>query len=285
MAPPVPEDDRPIYPEDRGSGARRFLVILLLLLLLLGMGTCGWYGAKQGWFERDADPVVSTEALPVEPIETTEYVGAPETDADAVVAGTISPLEGSDWFESDIFEGTDASGRTGKFRIFILGEQYAWTFEQSRNVETDTGPASLAGLFTGEGVRERYCNASHLLGIGTASFEGTAEFNRNLSNKRARNLVDALEANAPACDSGDGPAFLAGSLGEHVETMQCSAYGACARMTRPQRRVLLVGVVSEDAALNIGEALKDGLRGFDRTHAQFFKGFRIADYDAFELLD
>lgn len=285
MSPSEPRDDRPIYPEDRGKGARIVLVILLLLLLLGGLGAGGWYGYHSGWFGGGDDEFTS-QSLPVEPIETTEFVGAPESDDDAVLAGTLSPVEDSEWLESGDFEGEDDDGRKGEFRILILSEDYSWVFESADNIETAAGPAVLSSLFAGDGMKARFCEATHVLSLGTASFEGTAAFNRGLSNDRARQLTEALRQNAPVCDdAAAAPKILAGSLGEYEEARQCPAYRACAEATRPQRRVLLIGVISLEDDINVSEALRDGLIRFDRKEAQFFKNFRINDYDEFRLLN
>jgi len=282
MSESEPRDTGPIYPEDRGKWLRRILVILLLLAL----GAGGWYAYQSGWFDRGDENALSTESISVEPIETTEYVGAPETDDDAVLAGTLSPLAGSEWLESGEFVGEDATGRKGEFRILILSEDYSWVFERTDEIETEAGPASLSALFAGEGMQARFCEATHILSLGTASFEGTAAFNRKLSSDRARALVEALEAGAPVCgDGAETPKLLAGSLGEYGQSQTCPAYRACAEATRPQRRVLLIGVISLEDDISVGQALRDGLIRFDQKDARFFKEFRINNYDDFRLLE
>lgn len=282
MSQPEPRDTGPIYPEDRGKWLRRILVILLLLALGVG----GWYGYQSGWFDRGDDNTLTTESIAVEPIETTEYVGAPETDDDAVLAGTLSPLAGTEWLESGEFEGEDTAGRKGEFRILILSEDYSWVFERADRLETASGEESLSRLFAGEGMEARFCEATHILSLGTASFEGTAAFNRKLSNDRALALVEAMEGGAPICgDGARAPKLLAGSLGEYGQEQTCPAYRACAEATRPQRRVLLIGVISLEDDISVGQALRDGLIRFDQKDARFFKEFRINNYDDFRLLD
>ena len=87
----------------------------------------------------------------------------------------------------------------------------------------------------------------------------------------------------PAC--GGGPQLLAASLGEHAETSPCPGRAVCPEATVSQRRVILVAVDSATDDVDYSDALWSGMRRFEAQQEGFFRDFRLADYDQFEVLN
>ncbi len=266
------------------SGRRRWS-IFLIFLLLLGFGAVAvWFWINQETPSNANQPIEvshpSLEAIP----EPTALTRKPVSDEQAVEAGTLSRFNDELWLESRSFIGTDENGRTANLRIYILSQDYAWAFGEGRSVEKETSDIDLSSLFEGEDFRDRFCTSDHLMAIGTSSFEGPQELNHRLARTRGQALVAALSRLKLSCDTG-GPTLLAASLGEHAETSPCPGRARCPEATQSQRRILLVGVNGSEDGINYDEALWSGMRRFDAGEDGFFRDFRLADYDQFEVLD
>lgn len=267
------------------NGGRRRWSILLIFLLLLGFGAVAvWFWMNQET-PRNANQSVelshpSLEAIPA----PTPLTREPVSDEEAVEAGTLSRFNDELWLESRSFIGTDKDGRTANLRIYILSQDYAWAFGEGSQVEDAGRSVGLPSLFNGADFRDRFCNSDHLMAIGTSSFEGPQALNHRLARTRGQALVAALSGLKPSCATG-GPTLLAASLGEHAETSPCPGRVRCPEATQSQRRILLVGVRDSEQGINYDEALWSGMRRFDAGEDGFFRDFRLADYDQFEVLD
>lgn len=262
---------------------------LIIFLLLVGFSAVGvWFWMNQETPSTPKDQqLASTNGPALEPLPEPQILDrAPISDEEAVAEGTLSRFDDDRWLESDSFVGTDAAGRTARLRIYILNEDYSWVFGDGERIVGPNGEARIADLLAGGDVQQRICSASSILAIGTSSFEGPQALNHRLARSRGRKLVGALSGLLPACETG-GPKLLAASLGEHAETSPCPGRARCPEATSSQRRLILVGVQAEDTNnpdINYDEALWSGLRRFETEQESFFKDFRLADYDQFEVL-
>lgn len=269
------------------DGNKRRISILIIFLLLVGSAAVAvWY-----WMNQE-QPATLTELAdanhpaltPLPPPEILDRI--PITDDEAVAEGTLKRFDDDRWLESDSFVGTDNAGRTATLRIYILSEDYSWQFGEGSGVVGPAGEINLRDLLSGGDFQNRFCAAESVLAIGTSSFEGPQDLNHRLARSRGNNLVTALARQTSACAS-DGPKLLAASLGEHAETSPCPGRERCPEATSSQRRLILVGVAAGENSENINydEALWSGMRRFDSEQESFFKDFRLADYDQFEVLD
>ncbi len=266
------------------SGRHRWS-ILLIFLLLLGFGAVAvWFWMNQET-PRNAVETVDVRHPSLEPIPApTQLTKEPVSDEQAVKDGTLSRFNDELWLESRTFIGTDSQGRTANLRIYILSQDYAWAFGEGREIVTAGQSVALRTLFTGTDFRDRFCNSDNLMAIGTSSFEGPQELNHRLARTRGQALVAALSTLKPTCDN-EGPTLLAASLGEHAETSPCPGRVRCPEATKSQRRILLVGVNGSEDGIDYNEALWSGMRRFDAGEDGFFRDFRLADYDQFEVLN
>ena len=267
------------------DGGRRRWSILLIFLLLLGFGAVAvWFWMNQETPSNANQPVdVSHPSLAPIPAPV-PVIREPVSDEQAVEDGTLSRFNDELWLESRSFIGTDKNGLTADLRIYILSQDYAWAFGEGARVEKAAQDVALASLFNGADFRDRFCNSDHLMAIGTSSFEGPQDLNHRLARTRGQALVSALTRVKAACST-DGPTLLAASLGEHAETSPCPGRVRCPEATQSQRRILLVGVNGSEAGINYDEALWSGMKRFDAGEDGFFRDFRLADYDEFEVLD
>lgn len=262
---------------------------LIIFLLLVGFSAVGiWFWMNQETPSQSKElQVASANGPALEPLPEAQILDRPPiSDEEAVADGTLSRFDDNRWLESDSFVGTDASGRTARLRIYILNEDYSWVFGDGERIVGPDGDAEIADLLAGGDVQQRICSASSILAIGTSSFEGPQALNHRLARSRGRKLVNALSGLLPQCETG-GPKLLAASLGEHAETSPCPGRARCPEATSSQRRLILVGVQAADANnpdINYDEALWSGLRRFETEQESFFKDFRLADYDQFEVL-
>ncbi len=267
--------------EDSG---RRWIILLIFLMLMafIAAGIWFWYtneGVRQPGDVAAASAVTELEPLP----EAVNIDRLPVSDEQAVADGTLSRFDDNRWLESDSFIGTDTQGRTAALRIYILSQDYAWRFGDGGVIEGPLGEADLSRLFSGGDFQQRFCAADSVLAIGTSSFEGPQALNHALARARGRALVNALGALRPAC--GGGPQLLAASLGEHAETSPCPGRAVCPEATVSQRRVILVAVDSATDDVDYSDALWSGMRRFEAQQEGFFRDFRLADYDQFEVLN
>jgi len=272
------------YGHDDNSGRRRWS-ILLIFLLLLGFGAVAvWFWMNQET-PSNANQSVDVSHPSLDPIPApTQLTREPVSDEQAVEDGTLSRFNDELWLESRSFIGTDKNGRTANLRIYILSQDYAWAFGEGGRVEKAGRDVALASLFNGADFRERFCSSDHLMAIGTSSFEGPQALNHRLARTRGQALVAALSGLKPSC-AANGPTLLAASLGEHAETSPCPGRVRCPEATQSQRRILIVGVNGSEEGINYDEALWSGMRRFDAGEDGFFRDFRLADYDQFEVLD
>jgi len=267
------------------AGGRRRWSILLIFLLLLGFGAVAvWFWMNQ---ETPRNAIETTDVAhpSLEPIPApTQLTREPVSDEQAVEDGTLSRFNDELWLESRTFIGTDTEGRTANLRIYILSQDYAWAFGEGRNVVKGEEDVRITSLFNGADFRERFCDADNLMAIGTSSFEGPQELNHRLARTRGQALVASLSTLQASCAT-EGPRLLAASLGEHAETSPCPGRVRCPEATQSQRRILLVGVNGSEDGINYDEALWSGMRRFDAGEDGFFRDFRLADYDQFEVLN
>ncbi|MEL6324831.1 MAG: hypothetical protein AAGJ29_11950 [Pseudomonadota bacterium] len=271
--------------QDEPSGRR--WIIFLIFLMLIGFIAAGvWFWYTQGGLEKANDPVTIAAAPPeLEPLPEAENIDRlPISDEQAVADGTLSRFDDNRWLESESFIGTDSEGRSAALRIYILSQDYAWRFGDGSVIEGPLGQANLRNLFSGGDFQTRFCAADSVLAIGTSSFEGPTRLNHRLARSRGRELVGSLSNLRTACAE-NGPQLLAASLGEHAETSPCPGRDRCPEATASQRRVILVGVDSATGEVNYDEALWSGMRRFEETQQGFFRDFRLADYDQFEVLN
>jgi len=272
--------------QDNSDG--RSVSILIIFLLLIGFSAVGvWFWMNQ---EQPGAPVeVASSTHPaLEPLAPAEILDrTPVSDEEAVAEGTLARFDDNRWLESERFVGTDKDGRQANLRIYILSQNYSWLFGDGSGMTGPDGTADLDALLSGGDFQTRFCGAESILAIGTSSFEGAQELNHRLARARARRLVSALSAQLGSCPEG-GPKLLGASLGEHAETSPCPGRERCPEATSSQRRLILVGVEAgsdNSQSLNYSEALWSGMRRFDTEQDSFFKDFRLADYDQFEVLE
>lgn len=275
------------YKQDMSG--RRWSTVLIFLLLVGFAGLGIWFVMTQQKPETSYDLASSDDGHPaLAPLEEAVVLDkAPISDAEAVADGTLSRFDNDRWLESGSFVGTDKAGRTATLRIYLLGEDYSWIFGDGQNLTGPDGPADLPALFAGRGFLDRFCSADSILAIGTSSFEGPQALNHRLARQRGQRLVGILSDKMNVCSAG-GPALLAASLGEHAETSPCPGRERCPEATSSQRRLILVGVEAasdENGRINYDEALWSGMRQFAAEQEDFFRDFRLADYDQFELVD
>ena len=270
-------------PSDNGNGRS----VVLIFILLLGFVAAGiWFWMNQ---EQAEKPIETASAAPevLAPLPPPQILDKVQvTDDQAVADGTLSRFDDDRWLESDSFVGTDTAGKRAKLRIYILSESYSWLFGDGAAIEGPAGEADLDELISGGDFQNRFCESQSMLAIGTSSFEGASALNHRLASQRARHLVSALNRRKAVCE-GNGPQLLGASLGEHAETSPCPGRARCPEATSSQRRLILVGVeefTDEDRDINYDEALWSGMRRFDREQDNFFRDFRLADYDQFEVL-
>lgn len=271
----------------RDAASRNWATPLIFLLLVGFSAAAIWFWMNQ---EKPSKLIETAEAThpALEPLPPAQILDrAAPSDEEAVADGTLSRFDDDRWLESESFLGTDKSGRTAQLRIYILNEDYSWVFGDGTSLVGPAGEADLASLFAGGGFQERFCTASSLLAIGTSSFEGPQALNHRLARARGNRLISALGAVRNQCTA-SGPTLLAASLGEHAETSPCPGRAACPEATSSQRRVILVGAQGETGdtgPVNYDEALWSGLRRFEAEQESFFRDFRLADYDQFEVLN
>ncbi|MEO9968625.1 MAG: hypothetical protein ABJG15_02145 [Hyphomonadaceae bacterium] len=267
------------------DGGRRRWSILLIFLLLVGFGAVAvWFWMNQETASNAIETVEvshpSLEAIPA----PTQLTREPVSDEQAVEDGTLSRFNNELWLESRTFIGTDKNGRTANLRIYILSQDYAWAFGAGNDIVKDGQSVPIASMFSGDDFQERFCASDNLMAIGTSSFEGPQELNHRLARTRGQALVASLTNLKASCDTA-GPSLLAASLGEHAETSPCPGRVRCPEATQSQRRILLVGVNGSEDGINYDEALWSGMRRFDAGEDGFFRDFRLADYDQFEVLN
>lgn len=269
---------------DRDGRSLSILIIFLLLVGCAAVGVWYWMNQEQPGTQLDIPPSIP-QALPALPpaqlLDTT-----PVSDDEAVAEGTLQRFDDNRWLESESFTGTDKLGRQARLRIYILSENYSWQFGDGTNIIGPNGEADLTSLLSGGDFQARFCAAQSILAIGTSSFEGPQALNHALARARGNRLVSELGSQLDKCPAG-GPKLLAASLGEHAETSPCPGRERCPEATSSQRRLILVGVESgldNGSDLNYDEALWSGMRRFDTEQESFFKDFRLADYDQFEVL-
>jgi len=274
----------------RGDGDKQNISVPIIFLLLVGFSAAGiWYWMNQEQSATREDIVTASTHPALEPLPPAEILDTVQvSDEEAVAEGTLKRFDDDRWLESDSFVGTDNAGRTATLRIYILSEDYSWLFGDGTGIVGPNGEANLDGLLSGGGFQARFCAAESILAIGTSSFEGESALNHRLARSRGKRLVTALRGQLDTCPNGQGPKLLAASLGEHAETSPCPGRERCPEATSSQRRLIMVGVEagSEDSEnLNYDEALWSGMRRFDSEQESFFKDFRLADYDQFEVLE
>lgn len=272
----------------RKDSSRRNWATLLIFLLLVGFSAVAvWFWMNQ---EQPATPIETAETThpALEPLPQAQILDrAQVTDEEAVAEGTLSRFDDDRWLESEQFVGTDTAGRTANLRIYILNQDYSWVFGDGSELVGPQGEADLNRLLSGGDFQERFCTASSILAIGTSSFEGPQALNHRLARARGQRLLNGLGAIKPRC-AGGGPRLLAASLGEHAETSPCPGRARCPEATSSQRRIILVGVegnADQDGAIDYDEALWSGMRRFESEQESFFRDFRLADYDQFEVLE
>lgn len=277
--------NRPGSHQDGRDG--RSLSILIIFLLLVGFAAVGvWYWMNQEEASTAVDLTETTHPAlePLPPAQILDRVQV--SDEEAVAEGTLQRFDDNRWLESDSFVGTDNAGRAATLRIYILSEDYSWLFGDGTGMVGPDGEADLESLLSGGGFQQRFCAAQSIMAIGTSSFEGAQDLNHALARSRGKRLVSALSEQLGQC-AGAGPKLLAASLGEHAETSPCPGRERCPEATSSQRRLIMVGVeagLENSEGLNYDEALWSGMRRFDSEQESFFKDFRLADYDQFEVL-
>lgn len=270
------------------TSENRRLSVFIIFLLLLGVGAVGvwfWMNQEQPGTRLDVAQNTEPALAPLPPAQILDSV--PISDEEAVAEGTLQRFDDDRWLESESFVGTDKAGRKATLRIYILSQDYSWAFGEGEGLVGPDGPADLDALLSGGDFQDRICGAQNILAIGTSSFEGPQDLNHRLARTRAGALVTALSRQVAACSSGK-PRLLGASLGEHAETSPCPGRQRCPEATSSQRRLILVGVEGnpENAGeIDYDEALWSGMRRFDSEQENFFKDFRLADYDQFEVLE
>ncbi len=261
--------------------------VLLIFIMLLAFAAVGvWFWMNQ---EQAAKPLETASTAPetLEPLPPPQILDRVQVSDDQAVAdGTLRRFDDNRWLESDSFVGTDKAGKQAELRIYILSENYSWAFGDGQTLEGPAGTAEIDALLSGGDFQNRFCESQSVLAIGTSSFEGASDLNHRLASERARHLVAALAKRKQAC-SAEGPQLLGASLGEHAETSPCPGRARCPEATSSQRRLILVGVekfADGDKDINYDEALWSGMRRFDSEQDNFFRDFRLSDYDQFEVL-
>lgn len=271
---------------DNGDG--RGLSIFIIFLLLMGCAAVGiWYWMNQEKPGTATELAAATHPAltPLPPAQILDRTLV--SDEEAVADGTLKRFDDDRWLESERFVGTDKQGRKATLRIYILSEDYSWQFGEGASIIGPNGETDLDALLSGGDIQERFCAAQSILAIGTSSFEGPQDLNHALARARGKRLVTALSDRLGQCAEGR-PNLLAASLGEHAETSPCPGRERCPEATSSQRRLIMVGVDADaenSADLNYDEALWSGMRRFGTEQESFFKDFRLADYDQFEVLE
>ena len=270
---------------DNDGHNRSIFVIFIMLLAFAATGIWFWMNQEEA---AAPAPTANTGPEILAPLPPPQLLDKTQiTDDQAVADGTLSRFDDDRWLESASFVGTDRSGKRAELRIYILSEDYSWMFGNGQRLEGPSGQADLDALISGGGFQDRFCESKSILAIGTSSFEGPSELNHRLASERARHLVTSLARQKATCE-GDGPQLLGASLGEHAETSPCPGRARCPEATSSQRRLIIVGVEEfsgDDRDINYDEALWSGIRRFDTEQDNFFRDFRLADYDQFEVLE
>ena len=195
---------------------------------------------------------------------------------DQMTFGTSGPcdprleyLDRGTWGRTVLVSGADASGLTATFRLYILDETYAWALGSASRIEEEGRPADFAPLLSTAQFLDQVCNSTAVIGVGAASFEGDVPSNTLLAEARANVISEQVQGVAANCPA-DKPAQYALNLGPNRNKVTGSSAF--------QRRVLIATVESEQAGVNLSEALADGLNTPD-----IMGGFNLEDYAVFDL--
>ena len=181
------------------------------------------------------------------------------------------------WERTPLLKAKDAQGRTSSFRLYVLDERFSWILGSHSRLEARGQKQSkFHDIFSRKLFLNEFCSANSVVGIGTASHEGAADFNRRLAGKRAATIAGELQKVGALCETAKAPPILELNLGKHKDLTGCTSTKSCARSTSPQRRLVIVAAEEVAPGANIEEALQDILK---RT--RIINTFAVEDYHEF----
>ena len=152
-------------------------------------------------------------------------------------------------------EGVDQLGRKASFEMIVLSRAIAWTRGSTTELARAGEPlseAQVADEVFGPDVRDRLVLTSELIAAGAASAEGDVDTETERAEKRARTTAGWLSAAAP------GKTVWTLNLGQYQTSCESAA---AASDTGWQRPLIVFGVRSKDAGVQLDQALSNAMTG------------------------
>ena len=153
------------------------------------------------------------------------------------------------WTVKPVVRVIDKQGLTAKIIPIVLSSEFNWKYASADEIEFHGNPVSMANFLASRGLQATFARCKRIIAVGNASQEGrTLSPNTELSRARMRAefLLNLLRQYAPAT-----PTLHTLSLGFYNGEAQTN--------TTIQRSVLLLGVIEEQAGINLPEAISQSV--------------------------
>ena len=193
-------------------------------------------------------------------------------------AEELTDLDPGVWKQTRPFAGSDAAGRSARFRIYVLHDTYSWASGSSSRIVKQTQPASLGAIFSAPNFQQRLCDGNAAFGLGTASSDGAKTANQQLARARTETLANGLIDARDDCPVGRIPIVFGVDMGEHDERVSCPGSGNCTPALADQRRVMIIATEDITVDIDLPQALAAGLR-----EQRVLSSLDIDNYDTFEM--
>lgn len=169
-------------------------------------------------------------------------------------------------------EGKDTAGRHLKIQINILTQEYRWVFAQSDVIENFSSPVDPRAH-----IKKLDINGTKgIICVGTASSEGSKGEEESRSMGRAENLLLIFRE-----EFKNLPERYTLNLGQYRYKHERFD----PNMTRDQRRVIVIAIISKDENINLEIALKDALINMmnENKKGRISSCWDFRDYSIFKL--
>lgn len=196
------------------------------------------------------------------------FMRKPDTIAAPPQAKVTVLVNVDNWGRSPPQEVRDLKGNSGAIETIVLSNDYAWAFQSHTTVEREGQVADIRQHLMTPGISSEIAKYTDVIAVGTASNEG-ALTNSTEEASRASRRADQLQLWIKEYVATSNPLHRL-SLGYYkAEDLK--------KQSSDQRRVVIVGVLRKDPALDLREALKNSLP-FISTFP-----FKLREYSSFEL--
>ena len=142
-------------------------------------------------------------------------------------------------------------GKSAKFQIIILSQEFNWKLASSREVYYGNSPTSLIPHLKSKGMQDLMRQLRDIITVGLSSCEGNISLEEERALERSEQLLIWIRETRPATKFRQNLYLL--NMGHNQSSCNPTS------VTAKQRRVVLIGVSEKEKGIDLNEALMNSL--------------------------